>query len=28
MSADFGLPVLMIDTDIQPGLSKYFPLSH
>lgn len=26
--ADFGLRVLMIDADVQPSLSKYFPLSH
>ena len=26
--ADMGLRVLMIDADIQPALSKYYPLSH
>jgi len=26
--ADMGLRVLMIDADIQPSLSKYYPLSH
>lgn len=26
--ADFGFRVLMIDADVQPSLSKYYPLSH
>uniref|UniRef100_UPI003F5829B6 ParA family protein n=1 Tax=Neisseria leonii TaxID=2995413 RepID=UPI003F5829B6 len=28
LPADLGLRVLMIDADVQPSLSKYFPLSH
>jgi chromosome partitioning related protein ParA len=26
--ADMGIRVLLIDADIQPSLSKYFPLTH
>ena len=26
--ADIGLRVLMIDCDVQPSLSKYYPISH